>query len=403
MAAAGLLLLLGGTALAAHLWAQWHFEEANRLVDQQQFPEAYRHFEKCLWVWRWSAETHLLAGRTARRALQYPQAEAQFDRCLKLGGRDSATAGAVALERLLIPVQQGEFGDVEELLWEKVKKGVPETPLILEALARGYVRTYRLGAALACLRRILERDPDNVEALAHRGWVHEHTGALTDALKDYRRVLELKPDRDEQRLALATILLRDTAEEARREFERLLERQPDNPKVLLGLAQAYHALGLPAEKARPYIDAVLARDPDNSKALSILALSVDDPSECEVLLRKAIEKDPANLEAHWQLYLCLLQQGRKTEAAAQQERHAKVEADKVRMAQIVGQELTKTPYDPNLHYEMAIIYLRYGKIEKGIYWLQKTLRLDPNHQQARQAYAEHATKGLPRQQPTVLE
>jgi tetratricopeptide (TPR) repeat protein len=301
---------------------------------------------------------------------------------------------------LLIPVQQGEFVN-EDLLWEKVRKEAPETPLIVEAMARGYVLTYRLGPALRCLNMILERDPASVEALAHRGWVYEHTGALTDALKDYRRVLELKPDRDEQRLALATILLKDSAEEARREFERLLERQPDNPRVLLGVAQSYHALGLPAEKERPYIETVLAKDPENSKALSILAQSVDNPSECEALLRKAIASDPANLDAHWQLYLCLLQQQREMEAAAQQERHAKVEADKVRMAQIVGQELTKTPYDPNLYYEMAMIYLRYGKFDKGKEWLQRALRIDPSHQRARQAYAEYANKAPTPHQTTA--
>src|SRR5262249_16402473 len=157
----------------------------------------------------WSAATHFLAGQTARRASMYPQAEAQYERFLQLRGRDPGAVASVALERLLIPAQQGELIQVEELLWEKVKKEAPEAPLVLEAMARGYMRMLRLTAALRCVNLILEQDPDNVEALANRGWIKERAIDEMEAIKDYRRVLELRPDRDDVRSSLAHILVKD--------------------------------------------------------------------------------------------------------------------------------------------------------------------------------------------------
>jgi tetratricopeptide (TPR) repeat protein len=292
---------------------------------------------------------------------------------------------------VLMQAQQGDFGDIEETLWKKVKLDAPETPLILEALARGYTRMSRLGPAMLCLNMLLERDPDNVEALANRGRVYERTTGGVDAIKDYRRVLKLRPDRDDVRLSAALILVIDNPDEARREFEYLLEHQPDNPEVLLGLAQAYHQLG-DLDKPRPLIDAVLAKDPDNSKALTekgLLAIDTGNIAEGEALLRKAIEKDYGNLDAHYKYFLFLRgRPGREAEAAAQRETHQVVEADRKRLAQIQGQEMSKKPYDPNLHYEIGMIYRRLGKPDLGRRWLESAHKLDPSHQPTLRALSE---------------
>src|SRR5262249_18524537 len=137
--AAAILVLVSGVAAVAVFWAQYHSDEANRLVGEHKFVEAYPHYVSSLKVWRWSAETHFAAGRTARRAGMFTEAETHYERFLQLRGRDQGAVAAVALERLLIPAQQGDLIQVEELLWEKVKKGAPEAPLVLEAMARGYL------------------------------------------------------------------------------------------------------------------------------------------------------------------------------------------------------------------------------------------------------------------------
>jgi tetratricopeptide (TPR) repeat protein len=374
-----------------NLWAWHHFREADRLVEKQQFAKAYPHYAQCLRVWRWSASTHFRAARTARRAGLYQEAEQHLAATEKLQGDASGTPVPIALERLLLLAQSGNIAEVEEVLWGYVKKEKPETPLILEAMARGYARMLRLGTAMRCLRMLLEREPDNVEALVLRGWIQEGGTEPAEAGTDYRHALDLNPERDDARLGLARILVQVSPQEARAHFEQVVARQPDNPNALAGLGEVYWALGEP-EKARPIFDALLANDPGNSRALAglgALALAAGNTTEGEALLRKAIAADPGNMEAHYQLYLCLGQPGREAEAAAQRETYKHVEADRKRLAQLATKEMTRTPNDPNLHYEMGTIYLRYGKPEVGLRWLYSALKLDPTHQPTHQALYDY--------------
>jgi len=389
-AAALLTLLLAGAGV--NLWAWRQFREANRLVEEQQYAKAHAHYARCLQVWRWSASIHFLAGRSARRAGKYQEAERHLNESARLQGASSTDSFPLALERLLLRAQSGEIGEVEQILWSYVKKEKPETPLILEAMARGYVRMLRLGTAMRCLQMLLERDPNNVEALVTRGWIQEGGGEPQRAAKDYRRALELDPDRDDARLNLARTLVLDNPQEARDHFEIVTAHQPDNVDALVGLAETHLALG-EAEKARPLFDAVLAKDPENSRALAglgTLTLTPGNTAEGEALLRRAIATDHGNIEAHYHLYLCLAQQlGREAEADAQLETHKRVKADQERLAQLASKEMTRTPNDPNLHFEMGAIYLRYGKPDVGVRWLYSALKLDPTHQPSHQALYDY--------------
>jgi tetratricopeptide (TPR) repeat protein len=386
------LLSLILSAAGVNLWAWHHFREANRLAEQRQFAKAYPHYGQCLQVWRWSASTHFLAGRTARRADLYEEAEQHLKEAKRLEGDASGSAAPIALEFLLLQAQSGDIGPVEDVLWGYVAKEKPETPLILEAMARGYVRMLRLGTAMRCLRMLLEREPDNIEALVLRAWIQEGGGEPEDAIKDYRRALELDPERDDVHMGLARLQSHDNPQEARVHLEHVIARQPDNSVALVGLGEACWALG-EAEKARPIFDALVAKDPNNSRALAglgILTLAAGDTKEGEALLRKAVAADPANLEAQYQLYVCLLQQpGREAEAAGQRETHKRVEADRKRLAELASKDMTRNPNDPNLHYEMGAIYLHYGKPEVGVRWLHNALKLDPTHQPTHKLLYEH--------------
>jgi tetratricopeptide (TPR) repeat protein len=386
------LLAVGVAAAAVNLWAWHQYRQADRLVRQQQFARAYEAYTRCLEVWRWSASVHFLAGRTARRAGLYPEAEQHLARAEELWGGASGTSVSLALERLLLQAQTGDISEVEGALWGYVHKDREETPLILEAMARGYLRMFRIGTAVRCLDMLLDREPEHVDALVMRAWIREGGGQPEEASKDYRRALELNPRREDAHLGMGRILLRDSPKEARAHFEQVLPRQPNNSDALLGLAEADWALGEP-DKARPILDDLLAKDPKNSRALAALGAltaGAGKTTEGEALLRKAIAADPGNADALYKLYLCLVQQpGRKAEAAAQRETHKRVVAAMNRLAQIASKEMTRHPNDPNLHYEMGTIYLRYGKPEVGLRWLYSALKLGPTHQGSHQALYEH--------------
>src|SRR5262249_41691010 len=153
----------------------------------------------CLQVWPSSAEVHLLAARTARRALDYGDAEDQLKECQRLGW----PAEEIRLERDLICAQRGEVAGVQDQLLLFAERGHPDALLILEALCQGYIKTYRLPHAARCLELWLERRPDDVQALFWRAEVEQLRSSLPDALADFRRVLDLEPERDDARLRLA--------------------------------------------------------------------------------------------------------------------------------------------------------------------------------------------------------
>ncbi len=372
-----------------NLWAWYHFWQAGQLVDQQRFAQAYGHYHQSLRVWRTSARAHFLAGRTARRAGLYAEAERHLADCQRLEGGPSV---AVGVENLLLRAQSGDVGAVEDTLWKYLEKDKPETPLVLEALAHGYLRVLRTGAAVRCLRMLLEREPDHIEALLMRAEIEEGNYGARKARADYRRVLELDPERDDARLSLANNLLTNNAREAHALFEQLLSRKPDNVEVRLGLARAEQALG-EWDKARALLETVLNKEPDNSKALArlgMLLLNTGKAAESEALFRKAIAADALNHEAHFHLYKCLAQQpGREGEADAQVALYERVKADVARLGEIATKEMTRTPNDPKLHYELGTLYLRYGKPEVGVRWLYSALKLDPHHQPSHQALYDH--------------
>ncbi|MFL5242271.1 MAG: tetratricopeptide repeat protein [Gemmataceae bacterium] len=380
------------TVAAANLWAWHHYREANRLVDRYLFAKAYAEYTECLKVWRWSASTHLLAARTARRGALYSDAARHLTEFGRLQGSDSDTPVALALERLLLRAQSGDISEVEEVLWQFVKKDTPETPLILEAMAHGYLRMLRLGTALRCLRLLLEREPDNIEALVMRGWIQEGGGDPDEAGKDYRRALALNSERDDARQGLARVLIHDSPDKSCSLYSEVLARHPDNREALEGLAEAYRALGEPM-KARPIFEALLSKDPCDSKALTglgNLALAAGNAAEGESLLRRAIAADPGNADAHYQLYLCLIQEpGREAESAAERDTHKRIETDRARLAEIAAKKMTRTPNDPDLHSELGNIYLRNGKPEIGLRWLYSALKLDPAHQPSHQALFDY--------------
>src|SRR5947209_1046568 len=77
---------------------------------------------------------------------------------------------------------------------ERVRRGDPETPHILEAGALGCLDTYRLPEALAFLERWLALAPADAQALYLRGLVREGMGDTDHAGADYREAVGHDPD-----------------------------------------------------------------------------------------------------------------------------------------------------------------------------------------------------------------
>jgi tetratricopeptide (TPR) repeat protein len=388
------LVAAAGVVLSYQAGAEYHRWQAESAVKRREFDRALANLELCLEVWPRSAETHFLAARAARRAGAYDKAEHHLAVCKQLGW----VPEAVALERALLVAQRDDPAGVEEYLLTCVHKDHPDSPLILEALTRGYMRTYQMRRASDCLDLWLQLEPDNVQALAWRGEVMEHREHPTDAVNDYRRALELDPRRDEVRLRLAKALyLLSQFDEAAAHYQQVSQNQPGNPDALLGLARCRHEQGRPDE-ARQLLDLVLAARPQDAAALTErgkLALETGQLADAEGWLRRAVAAAPYEREGVYAYGQCLERQGRRDEARPWHDRLQHIDADWKRLTEVMH-DLAKAPRDPGLRCEAGRLLLRNGQEAEGLRWLDSALQMQPEHRRTHQVLADYfEEKGQP--------
>lgn len=371
-----------------------HRRAAEQALAQGELAQARAHLALCLEVWPNSGEVHFLAARAARRDGAYDEALRHLDAGRRLGW----SPDALALEHVLLRAQRGDLVETEASLLERVEQEHPDTPLILEALAQGYMQTYRLPGALHCAEELLRRQPEHARARVWRGWVMEQVHRFADAAEDYRRAVDLKPADEWARLSLGEVLLHlGRAADAAEQFEYLSQRQPDNAAILLGLARCRLELGQ-LEEARLLLDRLLADHPEEPLLLrerGRLALEEGQTEDAERWLRRSAVHMPFDRRTNYALYRCLEARGRTAEAQVYLTRLRQIEADAQRLTQL-AQEVLKTPHASEQRCQAGILCLRLGQESEGVRWLLSALQENPGLTAAHRALARYyESKGRP--------
>jgi tetratricopeptide (TPR) repeat protein len=382
----GLLIAVFAAPLAIYGFGHFHYRAAQRALAERDFPTARNHLARCLNVWFCSARAHLLAARTARRTGAYDEAEQCLRACRALG----APAESVDLESMLLRAQRGDLAHAESYLVSRVMENHPDTILILEVLTKAYAQAYRLVDAEECVRRWLEREPEDVLAWTWHGQLAQDAFNNGEAMRAYARIVELDPDNDDARLVLASLLIRKSAPEALKHFQCLRRRLGDVPLVLVGLASCERNLAHPDE-ARRLLDMVLPVHPQNWSALAErarLALEYESPQEAEKWFRQAIGIIPFEKDMNYGLYQCLVRLGKNKEAETQLAKLKRCEADLDRLRAAIRAAGQKAD-DPSLPCEVGQILMRNGQEAAGVRWLQRALATDPGYVPAHRALADY--------------
>jgi tetratricopeptide (TPR) repeat protein len=396
------LILLGSVGYGLYasgwqLWAGYNFRAAERALERRDFDRARQHLAVCLRAWPTNMETCLLAARTARRGRAYDEAERLLTTYHKIGG----VPEAIEIERALMKAQRGEMADLEVGLWASAKQEVPESALIWEALAQGYMETFRWSQANNCLKQLLAREPGNVEAHVWRGWVRQNLSQLPSAIEDFRRAVELDSEHDEARLSLAELLQQSALpQEAADHFEILRQRQPpDRADIIIGLVRCRRDLGQ-LDEARRLLDEFLRSKPNDARALAErarVAMSQGQQEEAEAALRQSLTVDPNDRQTNYDFVICLRQRGKKEEADQCLVKLRRIEADADRYQELIA-EMEKRPKDLSVPCEIAEILLRNGQHRQAIGWLNGVLRQDSRHQRAHAILANYYERnGTPRE------
>lgn len=145
-----------------------------------------------------------------------------------------------------------------------------DDPELLYARALGYERLDRIGEAEADLRRLVEQDPENADALNALGYtLADRTERYEEALALIERALELKPDTPAIIDSMGWVLFKlGRAQEAVPHLRRAFELQRD-AEVAAHLGEALWVAG-EKEEARRIWNAGREIDPDNRALKQVL-------------------------------------------------------------------------------------------------------------------------------------
>jgi tetratricopeptide (TPR) repeat protein len=372
------LLAAGGWLVAPSCLAEYYLYAARRSVEQYHNLEAQYHLQRCLALRPRLPRALLLVARVARRAGSFEGAEEALEQYQDLHGTDQE----LVLERVLLRAARGEVDEVSAFCQAHLAEDHPTAPLVREAVAAGLMQVFRLHEAEKVLHEWLESDPDNVQAAFLEGKLCELRLVLSEALKCYRRAIDLDPEHDEARLRMLNVLVQQSdGQEGLPHAEYLRQRIHDNPQVLLRQAQCLCLLGRQSE-AREILNALLEREPHDALALAErgkLALQERDNNLAETMLSEAVSRDASALDARHLLAQALRRNGKAELAAAEQDKLARLEKDMQRIQMIVSVQMQQRPHDADLCREVGAISLRAGAALQGLRWLHRALEIDPNH------------------------
>jgi tetratricopeptide (TPR) repeat protein len=385
-------VLLAGACLGTYyagreLWARQQYQLAQEAFAAGDLASSRTHLLACLQVWPGSADTHFLTARTLRRLEEYDAAEQQLRDC---EGEDRFRE-AVRLERALAQAQDGDLPGVESYLVAAVQRHHEDTPLIAEALTKGYARSARLAAGLHFANLWVESRPGDSEAWSWRGSIEERLLRPGPAVEDLRRAVQLNAADDRARQRLARLLLdRGQLPEARTHYQYLTEAHPEDRLARLGLTRCPSGLGRLAE-AQTLLDGLLAEGVEDGAVLlerGKVALDAGRVAEAEPFVRRAVRVLPFDHRANYLMGQCLQQAGKNEEAQRYREQAARIEADVKRLRTLMRKPLD-APQDLELRYEIGLLLLRNEQVEDGIKWLRGILQVDPGHRPTHRALAEH--------------
>ncbi|MEJ2129628.1 MAG: tetratricopeptide repeat protein [Woeseiaceae bacterium] len=178
----------------------------------------------------------------------------------------------------------------------------------------------KLGDAEAVCRRVVEQQPDHVDALHLLALVTRKQGQLEEAESLFVRCLEKAPRRADIHANFGNLLrAAGRTDEAIAEYESALDIDATFRPARIALARAYNKAGH-FTHALATCERLLANDPDDAEAWAARGTAhrgMDDLPEAEAAYRKAIELRPGFGAAHHNLGALLSKESRHEEALEQ--------------------------------------------------------------------------------------
>jgi tetratricopeptide (TPR) repeat protein len=365
-------------------WAESQFDAAKAALEQEDFQAANDHLHQYLTVRPDNPDAYYYLGRIARQTDQEAEAMQYYQQCEEHGGDKDV----VELERSLLRAQKGKLADVENWLSAFAEKEPTLSPVVLEALVRGCLRTYRLNSAIKYLDRWLEKDKSQARALLWKGEALILLKRPTEAIDTLSKL-----DNEEGRLALGKVLAdASRAGEALKQFDRVLKEHPTSPlpQAVLGRAECLLALNRASEAGKA-LDALSADELELPRALLLrgkVELARDQPAAAEPLLRQAVKASPHDREPLSNLALCLDKLHQRIEPDTLRDKVKRIDRDREQLDALT-RKIIQAPTNAALRCQAGELCLKSGNDKEGIRWLESALLEDPLNRQAHSLLAAY--------------
>lgn len=337
------------------------------------------------------AEVQYLLAVAYRRAGQLDA----FHRCLQRAANLNWPAEELERQNWQAIAQVGDVDAVRERLMETIDHGPADQVAeeIYEAIARGYLASYRLRDAWRCLDMWLQWRPNAPQARMMRAYVFDQLDQVPAAIEDYRAAVERLPASREAHLKLAELLFRQGAvNEADSHYRVCLAADAGDAEALVGAARCALAQENVAE-ARRCVKAALALHLESKQRADALTergrlwLAEGKPGEAVEAFTQAVQLAPAEIPIQRVLAAALTRVGQADRAKFHYDRASEIEAKYNRVGEI-QRALIEKPNDAELRCEAGRILIEQGLTAKGVGWLLTALECDPNHRQTHELLAE---------------
>jgi tetratricopeptide (TPR) repeat protein len=320
-----------------------------RALQQAQLEKAADDFQAAIRLAPDLAEAHLNLGLVQNRQGKLEKAIESFEKALQLKPSLTGVHAALGIDLLAL----GKPGEAVPHL-EKALEADPNNAEVNRFLGMAYLEEGDLHRGIARLEIALKSKPKDAELLfslgrayknlstqlfdqitraapesprAHQLAAESHAllGRLEEAVKEYRRVLELNPNLPDIRLALGDLYM-DAANYAGAEeaFRQELQVAPTNPEAIYKYGVVLLKMGR-ASEATPYLQKAIMMAPKMADAYFQLGKAFSDEGKLEQAEQtwlKVIELGPTvELAAptHYQLAQLYHKQERHQEAAKELE------------------------------------------------------------------------------------
>jgi tetratricopeptide (TPR) repeat protein len=219
-----------------------------------------------------------------------------------------------------------------------------------------------LDEAVKEFRKAIELDPESAHAHDNLATVLTEKKLFGEALEEYLTAIRLEPDAPTAHYNLACFLASHGAEMAIEQYKEAIDLDPEYPDAHLNLGLTYADQDRIEEALSAFHRAIELNPADAFARHELAAILMDEGDYRAAIsqLKEVKRREPENVEAHIDRGICFAQKGFYAEAEK---------------AYLRGRELA--PADLLLQYNTAALYALWGRAEDSLQQLRAAIGQDP--------------------------